>query len=124
MSTFDIKDRSTLGANSHHKFALIETTQGEKYLRRLCKHFSHRVPARWDDSQGKVSFAMGDCLMSASDSTLLIRCVAGNDADAEEVAETIKSHFDRFAQKDGLVLAWQQEKSPQSERVWRSFNES
>lgn len=124
MSTLDSQDSPTIRAHAHYKLALIETAQGEKYLRRLCKHFSHRVPARWDGSQGKVGFAMGDCLMSASDSTLLIRCVAGNDADAEEVAETIKSHFDRFAQKDGLVLAWQQEKSPQSERVWRSSNES
>ncbi len=89
-----------------HKFALIETAEGGKYLRRLCKHFSHKVPASWDNSQGKVSFAMGDCLMSASASTLTVRCVAANNDDVEEVAETIKSHFDRFAKTDGLVLVW------------------
>ena len=89
------------------RFALIESAEAAKYLRRLCKHFSHKVPARWDDSQGKVSFAMGDCLMSVSDSALTVCCVAGNNADVEEIAETIKSHFDRFAQMDGLVLIWQ-----------------
>ena len=92
---------------SPHKLALIETAEGGKYLRRLCKHFSHKVPASWDNSQGKVSFAMGDCLMSASENTLTVRCVAGNNDDVEEVAETIKSHFDRFAKTDGLVLVWQ-----------------
>ena len=92
---------------SPHKYASIETAEGVKYLRRLCKHFSHKVPSSWDDSQGKVSFAMGDCLMLASGRNLTIRCVAGSYADVEEVAETIKSHFDRFTQTDGLVLDWQ-----------------
>ena len=49
---------------------------------------------------------MGRCEMRADPDELHIQCQAANQSELEEVADTIKSHFERFAQRQGLVLKW------------------
>jgi len=88
------------------KTANIKTEQGRRYLRMLCKHFKHKVTAGWDEEQGWVEFAMGRCDLSCTADTLLIRCTADNAEDLQQITETVKSHFDRFAQKQQLTLQW------------------
>ncbi|WP_273152186.1 DUF2218 domain-containing protein [Methylophaga thiooxydans] len=88
------------------KNAVIMTTQADRFVRMLCKHFSHKVNADWGDEQGWVEFAMGRCELSAEPQQLLVRCHADNETDLEVVTDTIKSHFDRFAQKQQLTLNW------------------
>ena len=86
--------------------ATIPTDSPERYILRLCKHFSHRVPSQWSNGKGQVDFAMGQCWLSAQKSALSVLCQAENPTDLEEIQETIKSHFDRFAQQEQLVLHW------------------
>lgn len=88
------------------KHAVIATDEAVRFVRMLCKHFAHKVKADWNEQSGWVEFAMGSCDLQASSTGLQVRCRAGNEADLEEVADTIKSHFDRFAQKQQLVLNW------------------
>lgn len=89
-----------------NKHAMVETKEASRFLRMLCKHFGHKVPADWNDTSGWVEFAMGRCDMNAQETALNITCQAENDADLTVVADTIKSHFDRFAQRQGLILNW------------------
>lgn len=86
--------------------ASINTEEASRFLRMLCKHFAHKVEADWSDDSGWVAFAMGRCDMQATAVQLHVRCQAENLSDLDEVADTIKSHFDRFAQKQQLVLNW------------------
>jgi len=88
------------------KKAVIVTAEAERFVRMLCKHFSHKVAADWDGEHGWVEFAMGRCELTAESQQLLVRCHADNESDLNDVAETIKSHFDRFAQKQQLTLNW------------------
>jgi hypothetical protein len=88
------------------KHAVIATDEAARFVRMLCKHFAHKVKADWDEQRGWVEFAMGRCEMRAKASDFQVRCQAANQSDLEEVADTIKSHFDRFAQRQGLILNW------------------
>ena len=88
------------------KHAVIATDEAARIVRMLCKHFAHKVKADWDEESGWVEFAMGRCDMQAKASDFQVRCQAANQSDLEEVADTIKSHFDRFTQPQGLVLEW------------------
>lgn len=88
------------------KHAVIATDEAARFVRMLCKHFAHKVKADWDDNNGWVEFAMGRCEMRADPDELHIQCQAANQSELEEVADTIKSHFDRFAQRQRLVLNW------------------
>lgn len=89
-----------------NKTANIKTEQGQRYLQMLCKHFKHKVSAGWDEEQGWVEFAMGRCELNCTNELLQVRCQAGNVKDLQEITDTVKSHFDRFAQKQQLILQW------------------
>lgn len=88
------------------KVAIIDTDEAPRFVRMLCKHFAHKVEADWSDDSGWVAFAMGRCELLATSRHLRVCCRAENNADLDEVADTIKSHFDRFAQKQQLVMNW------------------
>lgn len=86
--------------------ATIQTDNPGRYILRLCKHFAHRVPSHWEEQKGHVEFAMGTCHLSDRKGALHVLCQAGNKSDLEEIQETVKSHFDRFAHHDQLILHW------------------
>lgn len=88
------------------KEAVIATPKASVYLQKMCKHFTHRVPAHWNTDKGKVFFDRGWCFMSATEKALTVRCEANSDSELEDILETLKRHFDRFALKDQLVLTW------------------
>lgn len=84
----------------------VTTPDGGRYIHKLCKHFTHRVPAIWSDNEGKVSFDMGVCYMATDKDELTFVCEAENSHDLSEILDTVKGHFDRFAAKDQLILRW------------------
>ena len=86
--------------------ATVQTDNPGRYILRLCKHFSHRVPSQWSDEEGQVDFAMGQCLLRVQENALNVVCQAENSQDLEDIQETVKSHFDRFAHQEQLVLHW------------------
>jgi hypothetical protein len=88
------------------KKGVVKTATGDRYIHKLCKHFTHRVPATWSGNEGLVEFDMGVCRMAATEAELSFICVAENDHDLNEILDTVKGHFDRFAVKDQLVLNW------------------
>ena len=88
----------------------VTTPLGRKYIHKLCKHFTHRVPAEWDELKGTVHFDMGKCFITATNETLTFVCESQTESELNEILDTVKSHFDRFAQKDQLTLNWQENK--------------
>lgn len=90
------------------KNATVITTDASRYLKRLCKHFNHKVEAEWDDHRGLVHFPMGDCHMAATDGALDIRCRAEGVEALDQMGEIVSSHLERFAHKDDLTVVWAQ----------------
>ncbi|HLV77966.1 MAG TPA: DUF2218 domain-containing protein [Marinobacter sp.] len=91
--------------------ASIQSPNAARYLTRLCRHFSHKVTAEWDDTRGRVEFAMGTCFFEASGNSLNLTTEAATQEDTEKVQEIIGSHLVRFAaaMKDAeeLTVTWQ-----------------
>jgi len=86
--------------------ASIPTQAASLHLKKLCKHFQHKVDVRFSDTVGRIDFGIGTCSLQATEDRLQIRCEAATDEELQDVMDTIKRHFDRFAEKDGLVLEW------------------
>jgi len=84
----------------------ITTEYAEKYLRQLCKHFSHKVPAEEDGTTAKVQFPFALCHMEAGDGSLRIRCETDSQDDTERVHSVIEVHLVRFAFRETLQIAW------------------
>lgn len=84
-----------------------QTASASKYLQQLCKHFAHKVPARWDTLRGEVTFPFGQCRMEATDTCLTIQCETDEDLKMARMKGVIDNHLERFAWREGLKLHWQ-----------------
>lgn len=89
--------------------ATTQTRSASKYLRQLCKHFAHKVPADWTETTGNVTFPWGACEMSANETSLTITCQAKNESDMARMKAVIDDHLERFAWREELRLQWSQD---------------
>ncbi len=85
--------------------AQVSTASATHYLNRLCKHFSHKVHSEWSQDIGFIDFGIGQCWLLAKPLELHVRCEANNVENLIELMDTLTSHFNRFARREGLTLA-------------------
>ncbi len=87
--------------------ATIETTEGARYLRRLCKHWSHKFAVSFDDTHGEVPFSDEASLtLSATDTALHLQ-LTHVDADAlPQLQQVVVDHLQRFAGDSVLAITW------------------
>ncbi|XSG77123.1 DUF2218 domain-containing protein [Herpetosiphon llansteffanensis] len=87
--------------------AIIPTALGSSYIKKLCKHYAHKIKVEYDDQQGMAYFAMGTCAMHAEAEQLSFVI----DAEAPEAITTIQhimdEHFEQFAFREKLKIEWQ-----------------
>lgn len=84
----------------------VETAKAAKYLKWLCGHFKLKVPAEYDDHQGRVQFPFGVCQLHARPDALTIR-VEADDADAfARIKHVVGDHLERFGRKEALQVVW------------------
>ena len=86
--------------------ASVPTQAASLHLKKLCKHFQHKVEVRFTDTEGQIDFKIGRCDLVATPDALQVQCSAPTPDELADVMDTIKRHFDRFAEKEGLVLEW------------------
>src|SRR5262245_25161870 len=89
--------------------AIIPTANAAAYIRRLCRHFAHKIPATFDDTQGHAPFAMGTCTMQAAPDTLTLRVEAEDQAAVARVQDIVMTHLMQFAHQEQLSVAWVEE---------------
>ncbi|ELE5027051.1 DUF2218 domain-containing protein [Vibrio fluvialis] len=79
-----------------------------KYLVTLCRHFARKVPACWDEVQGRVEFPSGVTTLSLDDEQQRLIFVCQSDS-AEKVAvqqSIINEHIVMFARREPITLDW------------------
>ena len=87
--------------------AVVTTPKAAGYAAQLCKHFSHKVPARFEGSDGEVTFGAGTCRLHAEGDRLTLT-VKGADADAiARLQDVMGQHLLRFAFREELTVDWQ-----------------
>ena len=92
--------------------AAFTTELASRYLQQLCKHFAHKVPATFDQTQGAVTFPQGQCRLEASDGMLTIECTANEAALEPSLVKVVEVHLQRFAWKEECVLEWRRDGVP------------
>jgi hypothetical protein len=86
--------------------ANIETAQAVRYMKQLCRHFSHRLPVTFDDERGRIQFDFGVCDLVAGEGVLTLRASADDDEGRARVEEVIARHLERFAHRDPFAVRW------------------
>ena len=86
--------------------AHVPTAESARYMKQLCRHFAHRVPAVFDENEGEVTFEFGVCRLQAGPAELLLRANAPDPASLDRLEQVIGSHLERFAHRDGITVEW------------------
>ncbi len=86
----------------------IQSDKAEKYLVVLCRHFSRKVEAQWDESYGTVRFPLGEAVFRVNDERdkLLITCTADTQLNLNRVRGVIDGHVHLFSRRDPIKLTW------------------
>lgn len=87
--------------------ARIPTANGAKYLKQLCKHWSHKLDVELVDGTGKVRFPEAVATMTADETELVVTVEAESDEVLERIKGVVASHLDRFAFREApLSFRW------------------
>lgn len=94
---------STIAAN-------VKTENGGKYVRQLCKHWSHKLETQVEGDVGTVTFPSAVTTMAADGEGIAISITGENREDVERLTDVVARHIDRFAFREAPLTyewAWQ-----------------
>ena len=87
---------------------VFATPNASRYLQQLCKHFGHKVEARYDETSGEVALPLGPALMAATSEQLEITVHAPDPENLAVARGVIDSHLERFAFREEFkTMDWQ-----------------
>lgn len=87
----------------------ISTQNGNVYIKRLCKHFSHKVPATFTENEGTTEFPFGNCIMKSNDDQLIFVIEADSEEKSEKVKKVLIDHLNTFSRDENLDVSWERE---------------
>jgi len=92
----------------HNSKTLIKSEHAGRYLQTLCKHFSRKVPAEWDEQTGKVNFPMGDCEFTylKEDNELAVHCSADSQDKLSTVQKILEQHVTMLSRRETISIVW------------------
>ena len=87
--------------------ARIPTAHAEKYLKQLCKHWSHNLDVELAETTGTVHFSHAVANMAAGEDSLTVTIEAEEDDVLQRMKGVVASHLDRFAFREApLTFNW------------------
>jgi hypothetical protein len=89
--------------------ATIATVEPARIILRLCKHWGHKFPVSYDDTQGRIELPSALCLLTAGEGTLTARLEGGPDTDLDRMEQVVADHAQRMARGETYVWHWQRD---------------
>ena len=87
--------------------ANVPTAQAEKYLKQLCKHWSHKLDVKLEGPTGIVRFEQAAATMTALSDGLTVTIEAADADMLEQIKDVVARHLDRFAFREApLAFDW------------------
>ena len=84
----------------------VQTKFGPSYLKRLCRHFSHKVPTEFDDNHGRIEFPFGVCTIDATGESMILAVELPDSKEVDRAERVVGDHLVRMANKDEPVVEW------------------
>jgi uncharacterized protein len=87
--------------------ANVPTANAAKYLKQLCRHWSHRVAVDLHEDTGIVVFPDAVATVTAAPSALIVIVEAENQDTLDRLKRVVAGHLDRFAFREApLRFDW------------------
>lgn len=90
----------------HSMNAHVATDNPSRLINRLCKHFSHKIEAEWSETNGLLTFSIGECRLSSLNGVLALECQAPTAEELEELGQVVASHLIRFSADEVAEVQW------------------
>lgn len=86
--------------------AEVTTPHAERNLRRLCKHFQHKLTVTYDERSGEIAFPMGECRLDSGDGLLKLSLAAPDEAQMDQLKDVVGRHLIRMASREAIQIDW------------------
>lgn len=86
--------------------ARINSEMAGRYMRQLCSHFAHKIPASYTDDSGRIEFEMGLCTLAVEGDQLVMRAHAEDAEKLKAVEDVVGRHVERFAWREAPQVTW------------------
>jgi len=93
----------------------MTTKDPSGFLKRLCHHFSLKIPAAYDAEKGYAAFPMGRCTMWIDGDTLCLQATAESQEKLDTVKGIVGQHVVLFGKRENLQANWQDEPTTSNE---------
>ncbi len=100
---------SESGSQLLESIAVIDSTKASIYLKKFCRHFSHKLPTEFDDNHGYVAYPSGSCNLTAKDGQLIFKLQSENNELIAKLEDVVARHMERFAFRDEIKVRWQRQ---------------
>ena len=87
--------------------SIVKTAYGAPYLKRLCRHFAHKIPASIEGQRGTLEFPFGLCLIDVDDHEMRIQIQVGDPENTDRAEQVVADHLVRMANRDEPVVNWE-----------------
>ena len=84
----------------------VKTAFANAYLKRLCRHFAHKIPASVDGDSGEIEFPFGLCKIETDENEMRIRIEVGDPKDLDRAEKVLADHLIRMANRDDPIVEW------------------
>ena len=89
--------------------ATIDTSHGQLYLRKLCRHFARKFPATLIKTQGRIEFDFGPCRIDVANRQMHLCIEVNNVQEASKAEQILEEQLLRMAKDEQLFIRWQRE---------------
>lgn len=86
--------------------ATVTTPKAAGYLAQLCKHFAHKIPARYEGNEGEIAFGAGTCRLHAEEDRLTMTVTGATPEAVAQLEDVMARHLVRFAFREELTIEW------------------
>jgi uncharacterized protein len=87
--------------------ARVKTEMAGRYMRQMCSHFAHKLPAESEGDSGSIQFPVGLCLLNATHDVFVLTLETETSEDLTRLQDVIAKHLVRFAWREELNVVWE-----------------
>ncbi|PMR75959.1 DUF2218 domain-containing protein [Billgrantia endophytica] len=85
----------------------IATESAAKLMNRLCKHWAHKLEVEQGDTESRVAFEDGSCLMQVEPGKLIVAIETLEEESLDRLEGIVNAHLERMAGDEDLVIVWE-----------------
>ncbi|MBX2847268.1 MAG: DUF2218 domain-containing protein [Acidiferrobacterales bacterium] len=84
----------------------LPMSDANKIMKRLCKHFSHKVHVSIGENDASIRFDEGFCNILAGEKDITFICASNDTADLKDITDTIDRHVASFCRDESFTFSW------------------